>query len=460
MCLLIKTLLMKKPEKDKGSLVDNYTPDTARIEQNLSEMVQIKTVSTKENTYLDNMYKMHDYVLSRFTNIARVCELRDYNGGMMIKWTGKTDHKKPLVLMSHLDVVPALGEWDKDAFCGEINDGIIWGRGTVDTKGPLSAELEAVDSLIGEGFEPEQDVYILSSSREELGGEDVPNMVKDFEKDGIVPAIVLDEGGAIMDGSGVMPGMKGRYAMVAHSERAATKILVKAEKLKGKPAPALRIADFTKACAKATIGKREFPPLVVEMFTTLAPYMPFPLKYLFGNLNVFKGLLCKVIPKVSPEAAAMIGATVGFSHPTDEYTKDFVMGETATIVNLMFTPFVNEQECIDDIEAIAKKFDLTIKVVSTRPTPPAQQTGTDAYNYVKSINDRLFDDVVTAPFALFGGTDARHFIGKADAVLRYAPIYISPDEFKTFHNPNERISCKSIHDAVRFYREFIVGYKK
>lgn len=454
--LLIKTLLTKKPEKNVKPMVDNYVPDTKRIDQNLSEMVQIKTISTEENTYLDNMYKMHDYVLNRFTNIAKVCELKDYNGGMMIRWPGKTDHKKPLVLMSHLDVVPDKGKWDKDAFSGEVKDGIIWGRGTVDTKGPLSAELEAMDSLIKEGFVPEQDVYILSSSREELGGDDVPDMVKDFEKEGIVPAIVLDEGGAIMDG--VMPGMKGRYAMIALSERASTHILVRANSIPKKKAPAIRLADFTKALSKAKIGTRDFPPIVTEMFTTLAPYMPFGLKYLFCNMNVFKGLLLKVLPLASQEATAMIGATVSFTYPKDEYTKNLEVGENATLVNLMYTPFVDEKECIEDIRKIAEKFDLTIEVVSERPTPAAEPIGTDAFNYVKEINNRVFDDVVTAPFALFGGTDARHFIGKADAVLRYAPIYIDSEEFKTFHHPNERIHAKSIYDAVRFYREFIVAY--
>lgn len=456
--LLLKTLLTKKPVIEKQKPVDVYVPDKKRIEENLSEMVQIQTISTEDDRYIDNMYKMHDYVLKRFENIAKVCTLTDYNGGMMIKWQGKTEHKKPLVLMSHLDVVPAMGKWDKDAFSGEIKDGVIWGRGTVDTKGPLSAELEAVDSLIKEGFRPEQDVYILSSSREEIGGCDVPNMVKDFEEQGIVPAIVLDEGGAIMDG--VMPGMKGRYAMVAHSERASVQILVKAAKLPKKKAPALRIAMFTEALSKAKIGKRGFPPIVEDMFTTLAPYMPFFLKYLFCNLKIFKGLLVKVLPKVSAEATAMIGATIGFTHPKDEYTKDFVIGETATVVNLMFTPFVDEKECIRDIEEIAEKFDLETEIVKVRPTPPAEKLNTDAYKFVKSVNERVFDDVVTAPFALFGGTDARHFIGKADAVLRYAPIYISKDEFKTFHNPNERISCESVYGAVKFYREFIVSYKK
>ena len=456
--LLLKTLLTKKPEKNVKPMVDNYVPDTERIDQNLSDMIRIQTVSTKENTYLDNMYKMHEYVLSRFMNIAKVCELKDYNGGMMIKWTGKTDHKKPLVLMSHLDVVPAKDEWEKDAFSGEVKDGVIWGRGAVDTKGPLSAELEAVDSLIKEGFTPEQDVYIISSSREEIGGDDVPDMVKDFEKDGIVPAIVIDEGGAVMDG--VMPGMKGRYAMIALSERASTKILVKAKSIPKKKPTEIRLADFTKATSKAKIGKRDFPPIVTEMFTTLAPYMPFALKYLFCNMKIFKGLLLKVLPLASAEATAMIGATISVTYPSDEYTKDLEIGENATIVNLMYTPFVDENECIEDIRKVAEKFDLTIEVVSERPTPQAEPLNTDAYKYVKEINDRIFDDVVTAPFALFGGTDARHFVGKADAVIRYAPIYITREEFKTFHHPNERIHSQSIYDAVRFYREFIVAYKK
>ena len=73
--------------------------------------------------------------------------------------------------MSHQDVVEATGEWKYPPFSGQIAEGRIWGRGTMDTKGSLCAILEAVEELLREGFTPSCDVYVASSCNEEIMGD-------------------------------------------------------------------------------------------------------------------------------------------------------------------------------------------------------------------------------------------------------------------------------------------------
>ena len=61
--------------------------------------------------------------------------------------------------MNHHDVVDVAEGWSHPAFSGEVYDGKLWGRGTLDTKGGLWGMLQAADELAEEGFVPENDIY-------------------------------------------------------------------------------------------------------------------------------------------------------------------------------------------------------------------------------------------------------------------------------------------------------------
>lgn len=64
--------------------------------------------------------------------------------------------------MSHQDVVSAEGTWEHEPFSGDIADGKVWGRGTVDTKASVMAFLEAAEELLAEGYTPPTDVYLVT----------------------------------------------------------------------------------------------------------------------------------------------------------------------------------------------------------------------------------------------------------------------------------------------------------
>ena len=84
--------------------------------------------------------------------------------------------------------------WEKPPFSAVVEDGVMWGRGTLDTKVTFNGILSAADALISQGFTPENDIYFAFSGGEEVAGRGAVNIVNWFGEHGIVPALVLDEG--------------------------------------------------------------------------------------------------------------------------------------------------------------------------------------------------------------------------------------------------------------------------
>ncbi|MGH8337453.1 MAG: M20/M25/M40 family metallo-hydrolase, partial [Gammaproteobacteria bacterium] len=84
---------------------------------------------------------------------------------------GHGHHNKALILLSHMDVVPANPkDWQAPPFSGEIKDGAIWGRGSIDDKGPGVIELMAMLAIRRAGILLDRDVIFIATGDEEAGG--------------------------------------------------------------------------------------------------------------------------------------------------------------------------------------------------------------------------------------------------------------------------------------------------
>ena len=186
----------------------------------LAQLVRCKTVSYNDHSLEDEgeFQKLISLLPTLYPNVFGTCTFQQLpDRALLLRWPGKQEGD-PAVMMAHYDVVPVNEEkWDKPPFAGIIEDGILWGRGTLDTKVTFNGILSAANYLIGQGFQPEKDIYFAFSGGEEINGQGAPNIVAYFNEHGIHPAIVVDEGGAVVEN--VFPGVKQPCGLIGIAEK-------------------------------------------------------------------------------------------------------------------------------------------------------------------------------------------------------------------------------------------------
>lgn len=171
---------------------------TMEYAERLSRLIQIETVSQTGQTDLDKFYRFHEALKREFPYITDACEWEEFKGSLLLRWKGTDSTKSPVLLMNHHDVVEANGSWKYPPFSGQIAEGKVWGRGSLDTKGGLWAMLQAADELISEGFVPKEDIYFESACTEEIDGSGADYFSKLLQSRGLHFRFVLDEGGMIV----------------------------------------------------------------------------------------------------------------------------------------------------------------------------------------------------------------------------------------------------------------------
>jgi len=209
-----------KPKKQPELDTYEVKVDKEKAAAELAELVRCKTVSHRDPALEDDaeFEKLIALLPSLYPNVNKVCEFtRLEDRGLLFRWAGKKSDS-PAVMMAHYDVVPVNEDlWDTPAFEGIINDGFVIGRGTLDTKVTFSGILFAANQLIGEGFVPENDIYFAFSGGEEVNGLGAVRIVDYFEEKGIEPALVIDEGGAVVEN--VFPGVKVPCGLIGIAEK-------------------------------------------------------------------------------------------------------------------------------------------------------------------------------------------------------------------------------------------------
>lgn len=211
---VIRTLLM--PSKTSTYVAKESEEESLALARKLSKMVQYDTTSHANVAEVEKFLGFHRVLEELFPLVHEKLEKTEIDGNLLFYWKGKSS-QKPILLMSHQDVVPAEGEWVHEPFSGDIADGKVWGRGTSDTKASVMAFFQAVEELLAEGFVPPTDVYLASSCTEEWGGDGAPKIVAELQKRGIELFLVCDEGGGII--TDPIGGIHGNFAMVGVFEK-------------------------------------------------------------------------------------------------------------------------------------------------------------------------------------------------------------------------------------------------
>ena len=438
------------------------TPNTSNYAKRLQKMIQCKTVSIKDSYDDTEFAKLRDVMKELFPLVHKQAKKMTFSDDCWIYCLEGKDKTRNIMLMSHHDVVAVEGEWKYDGFSGEIAEGKIWGRGTVDTKTPLFAEFMALEELLAEGYQPPCNVYIGSSHNEEIAGDGIPKALEYFKEQGITFEVILDEGGAVID-----PPVGGmnveKCAMVAVHEKGFYHLNCKATTGTGhvgltsgkKATPVERMSAFIHEINSKNIFIRRLNPQVTAMFTCMAPHCNFPMNLVFGNLNIFGGILKKVIPSLSPVAGGLLGTTCAF-HEIKGSNEEKSCTAKATLRPVDSPDW---QKDLQSFIEVAKKYDITVEVdEKSEYHEPADMTKPQLAYTFECIK-KVFPQYPPIPMILPAGTDARHFTEICPCILRFAPIRLSAQQLASVHSENENIDLDAIADAVAFYREFLKNYR-
>ena len=456
---VIRASMLKPTEAATAKIEIKNDQRAVEYGKKLAKMVRCETISKRGESRIEKFDNFQKVLLELFPNVHARCEKLTFDGSLLIKWTGK-GKADPIVLMSHQAVVEAGGKWEHEPFSGDIDEsGRVWGRGTVDTKASLFCIFTALEELIAAGYEPEGDVYIASSSTEEVSGPGAPATVEWLKRNGVKPSLVLDEGGMVLEAP--IAGVQGLYAMVGVVEKgyADVKFVARSNgghsSAPGKDTPLVRLGKFMVDAENHSPFVSQLTPTVKEMFRRLAPNMIFPLKLVMSNLWLFQGLLVKLLPSINAAAGAMIRTTLAFTTAKGSDGLNVLPQEAYVTGNMRIIHHQPNEASISAISKIAAKYNIDSQVLYQDHPCPVVDYKSGQFKLIEEITANVYPGVQVSPYVMTGGTDAKFYKDICPHCIRFAPLYIDKQQYGSVHALNENIHQGALPYGVDFYKQII-----
>jgi carboxypeptidase PM20D1 len=368
---------------------------------------------------------------------------------LLYTWEGSDPSKKPIILMSHQDVVPVdeptLGDWEAGPFSGKITETHIIGRGTMDDKGTLIGLMEAVEKLLEESFTPKQTIYLAFGHDEEVGGANgAAAIAAHLKAKGVNAAMTLDEGGFIAEG--LVPGVDSPVAMVNLAEKGFASFRLIVETNGGhSSAPPQENTIGMLAQAIVDLENNQLPYKLVKPVDYQLEYMGAELSFLkkmaFANPWLFKKPILEALNAHTTTAPTIIDGGV----------KNNVIPTVAeATINFRILPGENIESVKEHIvSTISDKIKVETVGFLTNPSPVSSIDSESFKILEKTIRD-MFPKSIVVPGLVGGGTDARYFYDISDDVYRFYPIRIGPDSMTRFHGIDEKISKDNYKEIIEF----------
>ena len=365
--------------------------------------------------------------------------------------------KRPVILLAHMDVVGVEREgWSVDPFAGEIRDGYLYGRGAIDDKGMLAANLMTMLLLrrtLSETETLSRDVVFLATPDEEAGGEWGMGWLVKHHPEVLDAEFALNEGGRTR----IIEGGQ-RYLAVQSAEKVSHVVAVTAHGSAGHAAiPLPDNAIFRLARALESLSRYAEPVMLTEI------------------TRKFFGQLAEIWPK-DPERAAMIdlvsgdpkraeaGANVlsripvfnavlrnGISPTVLEGGKQFnvIPASASAVLNIRTLPAHSIDKVVKRLRAIVLEPGVTIEITHRGEEAPASDPGSEMFGAIAEAAHELDPKMAVVPYLSTGVTDSarlRRLGVKAYGVLPF-PMVQSDEE--RMHGNDERVPLESLHLGTR-----------
>ena len=454
--VLIRAAMFKPKDSGKKEF-EEVEFDRAAAVNALGELVKCRTVSYNDHSLEDDaeFEKLIGKLPELYPNVVKTCHMQRFDDrGLLFHWKGKGDGK-PSVLMAHYDVVPVEEEnWTHPAFDAEIVDGVMWGRGTLDTKVTFNGILSAAENVIKQGFTPENDIYFAFSGGEEVNGNGAKNIVKYFKDNGIELEMVVDEGGAVVED--VFPGVKQPCGLIGIAEKGMLNLEYSIASSGGHasaPAPHTPVGQLAIACTKVEAHpfKAHFTKPVLEMFDTLGRHSSFLYRMIFANLWCFGGVLDNMCKKSGGELNALMRTTVAFTQMSGSKAPNVIPPSVSMVSNLRLNPEDSVDGAVEYIRSVINDPAVKLTVGDHMEPSPISRTDCAGWERVSNAVAGTWKGCLVAPYLMVQCSDSRHYGEISDRVYRFSAMDLTAEERHTIHGNDEHIRLETIEHSVEFF---------
>ena len=457
LAVILARTLMFTPPRQEEKIFEPVEQDEEASIRNLSALIRCRTVSNENPALEDNaeFEKLVGLLPELYPNVWKTCPLQRFDGrGLLFHWKGKTEGN-PAVLMAHYDVVPVEEEnWQKPAFEAIVENGVMWGRGTLDTKVTFNGILSGAENLIRQGFQPEHDVYFAFSGGEEVNGPGAENIVRYFQEKGMELRLVLDEGGAVVED--VFPGVKQPCALIGIAEKGMLNLEYSISGAGGHasaPAPHTPVGKLSMACARVEAHpfKMHLTAPAAKMFDTLGRHSGFLYRMIFANLWAFGWVLNLLTKKQGGELNALLRTTVAFTQMSGSKAPNVIPPKASMVSNLRLNPADSVDTAITYIRNTIGDGDITLTNLTSMEPSRISSTECEGWDIVCNAVSGTWQGCIVSPYLMVQCSDSRHYGVISDKVYRFSAMDMTAEERHSIHGNDERIRLECITRAVEFF---------
>ncbi len=429
--------------------------------RNFQQLLRIPTVSRLDEADVDwqSFDAFIDKLAALYPKTHEALTLTRVNGyGLLYRWKG--NHAGPAtVLMAHYDTVPAEdGDWPHPPFSATIEDDIIWSRGAIDDKECVAGVLEAVEAHLGKGFTPNHDVYLAFGNNEETTGDSAREIVAYLRNAGVVFGLVLDEGGAVVDGG--FPGVDKSLAVVGIAEKGTLDLVLTVNDAGGHASTPERLnATMRLSRAITRLGDNPFPasitPPVRQLIDVVGRHGSVLMRAVFANLWLFGPLVARLFAAKGGEPAAMVRTTNVATVLRGSAAANVLAAQSSANINIRILPGETVNTVVARVARVINDSAIEISIVKGEDPSPISRTNGPAWRLIENTIRETFPDAVPSPYLMLGASDSRSFAPYCDAVYRFSPFRMTAEVRATLHGAGEHLPVEAYLEGLAFYRRLV-----
>jgi len=318
--------------------------------------------------------------------------------------------------------------------------------------------LEAVENLLADGFVPARDVYLSFGGNEETYGHAAQEIAAVLRDRGIVPWLVVDEGGAVVDAP--LPFVPGRAAMIGVGEKGVMTVRLSARGDGGHAsAPPTLTAVRRIARAVDRLGPTTFRPrastAILRMLSRLADQTPGSARHLLRVLASAPLLTARVFAALGGEPAALVRTTVAPTMQSGGTAANVLPSQASATVNMRIALGETTQQAVLRVRRRVRDPLVKVEVVEASEPSPESSTENAQFALLAEALEISHPGVPAVPYVMMAATDSRHFHRFSPAVYRFAPLEMSNAQRASIHGVDENVEIAALARGERFHRALL-----